>query len=85
MPNGVYFQYQSTDSILTNYNVGLLNTAAYTQLEYNPVAKLRIVAAARYDRLDYKFDNHLPPGAYSGAPDATNHFDHFSPKDWTYL
>ena len=79
-PNGVYFQYQSTDSILTNYNVGLLNTAAYTQLEYNPVANLRIVAAARYDRLDYKFDNHLPPGAYSGAPDAANHFDHFSPK-----
>ncbi|HET7117815.1 MAG TPA: TonB-dependent receptor, partial [Hanamia sp.] len=78
--NGVYYQYQSTDSILTNYRVDLLNTAAYTQLEYNPVTKLRIVLAARYDRLDYKFDNHLPPGAYSGAPDASNHFDHYSPK-----
>lgn len=79
-PNGVYYKYQSSDSILTNYKVGLLNTAAYTQFEYNPVSKLRIVIAARYDRLDYKFDNYLPPGAYSGAPDATNHFDHFSPK-----
>ena len=78
--NGVYFQYQPTDSILTDYRVGLLNTAAYTQLEYNPVSKLRIVIAARYDRLDYKFDNHLLPGAYTGAPDATNHFDHFTPK-----
>ncbi|MEO8852231.1 MAG: TonB-dependent receptor, partial [Ginsengibacter sp.] len=77
---GAYYQYQSTDSILTDYKADLLNTAAYTQLEYNPVSKLRIVLAARYDRLDYKFDNHLPPGAYSGAPDATNHFDHFTPK-----
>ena len=77
---GVYYQYQSTDSTLTNYRADLLNTAAYTQLEYNPISKLRIVLAARYDRLDYIFDNHLPPGAYSGAPDATNHFDHFTPK-----
>ena len=78
--NGVYYQYRSTDSTLTDYHVGLLNTAAYTQLEYSPISKLRIVAAARYDRLDYKFDNHLPPGAYSGAPDAIDHFDHFTPK-----
>ena len=77
---GAYYQYHSTDSILTDYKADLLNTAAYTQLEYNPVSRLRIVLAARYDRLDYKFDNHLPPGAYSGAPDATNHFDHFTPK-----
>ena len=77
---GVYYQYQTTDSVLTDYKVGLLNTAAYTQLEYNPVSKLRLVLTARYDRLDYNFDNHLPPGAYSGAPDAKNHFDHFTPK-----
>ena len=38
------------------------------------------MAAARYDRLDYKFDNHLLPGAFTGAPDATDHFDHFTPK-----
>ncbi|MEO6812551.1 MAG: TonB-dependent receptor [Ginsengibacter sp.] len=78
--NGAYYQYQASDSVLTNYNVGLLNTAAYTQIEYNPIVKLRIVLAARYDRLDYKFDNHLLPGAFSGAPDAANHFDHFTPK-----
>lgn len=78
--NGVYDRYQSTDSILTNYKVGLLNSAAYTQIEYNPVTKLRIVIAARYDRLDYNFNNHLQPGAYTGAPDAINYFDHFTPK-----
>lgn len=77
---GVYDQYQTTDSVLTNYKVDLLNTAAYTQIEYNPFFKLRFVLAARYDRLDYNFDNHLKPGAYTGAPDAINHFDHFTPK-----
>lgn len=77
---GVYDKYQATDSALTDYNVGLLNTALYTQLEYNPFTKLRIVLAARYDRLGYNFNNHLAPGAYSGAPDANNHFDHFTPK-----
>ncbi|MEO8721348.1 MAG: TonB-dependent receptor [Ginsengibacter sp.] len=78
--NGAYYQYQSTDSILTDYRADLLNSAIYTQLEYNPISKLRIVLAARYDRLDYNFDNHLQPSAYTGAPDEINHFDHFTPK-----
>ncbi|TKK69943.1 TonB-dependent receptor [Ilyomonas limi] len=78
--NKVYYSYTVKDSLLTNYGVDLLNTAAYTQFEYNPTDKLKLVAAARYDRLDYQFDNHLLPDAYTGAPDATNHFDHFTPK-----
>ena len=78
--DGVYNQYQASDSVLTDYKVDLLNSALYTQIEYSPVHQLKIVVAARYDRLDYKFDNHLQPGAYTGAPDATNHFDQFTPK-----
>lgn len=78
--NEIYYNYTLRDSLLTDYNVKLLNTAAYTQLEYNVVKNLRIVAAARYDRFDYSFNNHLSPGAFSGAPDATDHFDHFTPK-----
>jgi iron complex outermembrane recepter protein len=77
---GVYASYTEKDSLLSNYNVDLLNTAVYTQLEYKPIEDLKIVAAARYDRLDYQFDNHLPPGAFTGAADATDHFDHFTPK-----
>src|SRR6185436_12565049 len=77
---GVYYQYTETDSLLTNYHVKLLNTAAYIQFEYKPADKLKLVAAARYDRLNYRFDNHLPPGAFTGAPDATDYFDHFTPK-----
>jgi len=76
----IYYDYTPTDSVLTDYKVDLLNTAAYTQFEINPAKRLKLVAAARYDRMDYRFDNHLPPGAYSGAPDASNHFDYFTPK-----
>jgi iron complex outermembrane receptor protein len=76
----VYYDYTLTDSLLTDYNVHLVNTAAYTQFELNPVEKLKLVLAGRYDNMHYKFDNYLPPGAYSGAPDASSHFDHFTPK-----
>ncbi|MBE7171492.1 MAG: TonB-dependent receptor [Williamsia sp.] len=76
----VYYNYTVKDSLLTSYQVDLLNTAAYAQFEYKPAKQLKLVAAARYDRLDYQFDNHLPPSAFTGAPDATDHFDHFTPK-----
>ncbi|HTN08309.1 TonB-dependent receptor [Agriterribacter sp.] len=78
--NGTYYNYTAVDSLLTHYNVDLFNSAIYTQLEYRPAGKLKVVAAARYDRLDYRFNNHLLPGAYTGAPDATDHFDNFTPK-----
>ena len=78
--NGVYYNYALHDSSLTNYNVDLINTGAYTQLEFTPAKNFKVVAAARYDRLDYKFDNRLSPGAYTGVPDAANHFDHFTPN-----
>ena len=77
---GIYYGYTATDSLLTRYNVDLLNTAVYAQFEMNPLEKLKLVAAARYDRMDYKFDNHLPSSAYTGAPDAKNNFNHFTPK-----
>ena len=78
--DGVYYHYTATDSLLTDYNVHLVNTAAYTQFEFNPLEKLKVVLAGRYDNMHYNFNNYLPPGAYSGAPDASSHFDHFTPK-----
>ncbi|MEO5997453.1 MAG: TonB-dependent receptor [Chitinophagaceae bacterium] len=65
---------------MTQYNVDIHNTAVYAQFEMNPVEKLKLVVAARYDRMDYKFDNHLPSSAYTGAPDAKNNLNHFTPK-----
>lgn len=68
------------DSMLTDYDAKLLNTAAYAQFQFSPVDKLNIVLGARYDRIDFNYDNHLPPSAYSGAPDEKNGFNNFSPK-----
>ncbi|HVY73998.1 MAG TPA: TonB-dependent receptor [Puia sp.] len=78
--NGIYYQYQSTDSLLTHYAVDLLNTAAYSQFELSATKQLKLTATARYDRLDYHFINFLQPSAYSGAPSTSDYFDHFTPK-----
>lgn len=78
--SGVYTNYTPSDSVLTQYNVDLLNTAEYLQFEINPIKRLKLVAAIRYDRLDYKFDNHLTPSAFTGAPDEKNHYENLTPK-----
>ncbi|WP_161891041.1 TonB-dependent receptor [Pontibacter russatus] len=78
--DGTYTGYTPTDSLLTDYHVNLLNTAAYTHLEMYPSEKLKVVAALRYDRLDYTFDNKLTPSAFTGAPDERNGFRSLSPK-----
>lgn len=77
---GIYESFMPSDSVLTDYETDLLNYAAYAQFDVNPTDKLRLTAALRFDRLTYVYDNHLPPNAYSGAPDETNHFNAFTPK-----
>ncbi|WP_187263916.1 TonB-dependent receptor [Pontibacter beigongshangensis] len=77
---GKYIRYHNTGVLLTDYNVKLLNTAAYAQFEMNPIEKLKAVASLRYDRMDFAFDNHLEPGAFSGAPDEKNGFNSLTPK-----
>lgn len=77
---GYFINYLKTDSLLTDYRVNMLNTAAYLQLQTSPIRNTRLVAGVRYDRLDYKFNNHLTPSAYTGAPDENNHFKQVTPK-----
>jgi len=77
---GRFTGYTPSDSLLTDYDVRLLNTAAFAQVEVEPLGRLKLVGALRYDRLAYDFDNHLPPGSFSGAPDGTNAFGRFSPR-----
>lgn len=77
---GIYSGFSRTDSILTDYRVGLLNTAAYTQLDINPLERLRLVLAVRYDRFGYHYDNFLTSNAFSGAPDSKDVFQNLSPK-----
>ncbi|MBE7176240.1 MAG: TonB-dependent receptor [Mucilaginibacter polytrichastri] len=68
------------DSLLTDYKANLLNTAAYAQYELEPVKNIRFVLGGRYDRIDFRFNNFLSPGSFSGAPDGRNSFTAFSPK-----
>ncbi|QHL86564.1 TonB-dependent receptor [Nibribacter ruber] len=77
---GRYVSYTQKDSLLTHYAVNLLNTAAYAQAQITPMERLNVMAALRYDRLDYAFDNYLAPSAFTGAPDEKNGFRQFSPK-----
>lgn len=76
----VYESYKETDSVLTNYSTDLLNTAGYAQVEINPLKKLKLTAAIRFDYFNYKYDNSLDSLAFSGAPDATNTFSAITPK-----
>lgn len=77
---GYFTNFTKTDSLLTDYKVAMLNTAAYIQLQTTPLPHTRFVAGIRYDRLDYNFNNHLTPSAYTGAPDERNHFRQITPK-----
>lgn len=78
--SGIYTDYVKTDSLLTNYSVGLMNSAVYTHIKLSPVKRLNVIASLRYDRIDYDYDNALESTAFSGAPDEINHFDQVTPK-----
>ncbi len=75
-----FIDFTPSDSLLTDYDVDLLNTAAFAQVEVEPIQRLKLVGSLRYDRIRYGFDNHLAPGAFSGAPDATDRFDRLTPR-----
>ncbi len=78
--DGIYTGFAETDSLLANYNVDILNTSAYTQLQFSPLKSMKVVAALRYDRIDYNYDNQLDSTAFSGAPDEKNYFEQVTPK-----
>ncbi|GAO42689.1 TonB-dependent receptor [Flavihumibacter petaseus] len=78
--SGKYTGYAASDSMLTHYNSDVNNYAAFMHVETSPFEELRLVASLRYDRFNYRFNNFLPPSAYSGAPDSRNNFSRVSPK-----
>ena len=75
-----YVSYANTDSVLTDYNTNLNNYAAFVNVDYSPVEKLKLVASLRYDLFSYRFNNFLTPSSFSGSPDTTNKFNRVSPK-----
>lgn len=77
---GFFTGFTKSDSVLTDYRANLLNTAAYVQADAELLLGLKVVTALRYDRMDYDFDNHLSPSAFTGAPDEQNFFHAWTPK-----
>lgn len=78
--SGQFTGFTQTDSLLTDYDVTLGNLAAYSQVEVEPLAKLKLVGSVRYDRIRYDLDNHLPPGSFSGAADRSDTFSRVTPR-----
>lgn len=65
-----------------DYQADIANTAWFGQFEFTPLARVRVVAGGRSDRISYDYHNHLAPRGSSnyGAPDEQRSFSRFSPK-----
>lgn len=77
---GRFLGFADSDSLLTDYDVTLGNAAAYGQLEVELVEGLRAIGSLRYDRVNYAFDNALPPGSFSGVADTSNTYARLTPR-----
>ncbi len=77
---GYYAGYATTDLVLSKYKTGINNLASYIHYEAELVKGLKLTAALRYDFYNYRFDNALPPSAFTGAPSTKMTSNAFRPK-----
>ncbi|MFZ6748989.1 TonB-dependent receptor family protein [Undibacterium sp. Ren11W] len=65
-----------------NYQADINNTAFFTQWEFSPLPKTRVVVGARADAISYDYTNNLSPaGSVNyGAANESRSFSHVSPK-----
>jgi outer membrane receptor protein involved in Fe transport len=74
-----------------DYHVTFRSWSPYVHTEFSPLARLRLTAGLRYDRLGFDMHNHLPTGPvqatvlgatryYAQLPDDTRRFSRASPK-----
>lgn len=84
VPTGRYISYALNSAANPNgvrdYGAGIVNHAAFAQLEFSPTEQIRVVAGGRYDSIRYDFKNNLTPGANYGAANEVRSFAKFSPK-----
>ena len=84
VPTGRYISYALNSAANPNgvrdYGAGIVNHAAFAQLEFSPTEQIRVVAGGRYDSIRYDFQNNLTPGANYGAANEVRSFAKFSPK-----
>ncbi len=78
--DAIYDTYQETDSLKTDYNIDVLNIGLYANAEYKISKSFKLLASARYDNINYDYQNNLGTDAYSGAPDSKDSFNAFTPK-----
>lgn len=78
---GIYESFTSfEDSLLADYEVDLVNVAAYLQAKFELLPSLNLIAAVRYDNFNYDFDNKLDSNAFTGVLDGKDVFNRFTPK-----
>ncbi len=68
-----------------DYQADISNEAVFSQFEFSPTDKLRLVAGGRYDNITYDFVNNKPTATAAnrldyGAPNESRSFSKFSPK-----
>ena len=76
----MYTNFTPTDSVLTDYQVALVNYGAYANFDIKLTDALQFTAALRYDRLNFDFKNNLDEDAFSGAKDDVDNFWTLTPK-----
>ena len=77
---GVYTDFEETDSILDYYQTDIYNSSAYAQLDYKFNEQLSASLTGRYDYIQYNFSNNVVSSSYSSEPYREDKFSHFSPK-----
>lgn len=85
---GVYTSY-ALDPVrvrgVRDYQADISNEAVFSQFEFSPADKLRLVAGGRYDNITYDFVNNKPTATAAnrldyGSPNESRSFSKFSPK-----
>lgn len=76
----IYTDFTLTDSVLTDYEVDLINIGTYANIDIRLTKKLQLTAALRYDKLNFDFKNNLDEDAFSGAADDVDDFSAVTPK-----
>ncbi|MBU0488141.1 MAG: TonB-dependent receptor [Bacteroidetes bacterium] len=74
--DGVKTGFTETDSLLRDYDVTFINSAAYAQFEISPVERLKIAATSRYDQFNYDYQQAIGTHKYDGV----NVMNKFIPK-----
>ncbi|MCR4530179.1 TonB-dependent receptor [Acinetobacter venetianus] len=79
-PNTLVYTGYKQRQLLRDFNVDVNNQALYSQINWQAVENLKLVAGARYDWISYDYDNKLTPSKVTGAPDEKRNFHKASPQ-----